>query len=181
MRAWRRRLGQRPARIVVENGYVDVTRRRHPPRRLRDPRHGRFSLGYPRRDGGEEINARIRIVEPHVTDLRHAFELDDYPCEGLLTGEFHIYGPYQTPFGFGKMTIDAGVAYGETFETATASLRFEGAGVRLDAIDVAKGGGTMTGAAFVGWDGTYSFNVDARRIPMETMQACRYPKAPLSG
>ena len=27
-----------------------------------------------------------------------------------------------------------------------------------------------TGAAFVGWDGTYSFNVDGRRIPVESLQ-----------
>ena len=30
------------------------------------------------------------------------------------------------------MQIDAGSAYGEAFETASAALRFEGTGVRLD-------------------------------------------------
>ena len=40
------------------------------------------------------------------------------------------------------MTIDDGVAYGEPFQKATASLRFDGAGVRLDGMNIAKGGGT---------------------------------------
>ena len=39
-------------------------------------------------------------------DLRHAFQLDDYPMEGLVSGDFHLYGPYERPFGFGNMAID---------------------------------------------------------------------------
>ena len=61
-------------------------------------------------------------------------------------------------------------AYDEPFETATASLRFEGSGVRLDGIEAPRPAGAMTGAAYVGWDGTYSFNVTGRRIPVETRQ-----------
>ena len=57
------------------------------------------------------------------------------------------------------------MAYGEPFETATASLRFEGTGVRLDGIEIAKSTGAITGAACVGWDGTYSFNADGRAHP----------------
>ena len=33
----------------------------------------------------------------------------------------------------------------------------------------------MTGAAFVGWDGTYSFNADGRRIPVERARGVRVP------
>ena len=128
---------------------------------------GLFSLGYPRDDGGEEIDARFRVARRDLDSLRHAFQIDDYPVSGLLTGEFHLTGEYQRPVGFGGMTIDEGVAYGEPFERATSSLRFDGAGVRLDAVEIAKGAGTVTGAAFVGWDSTYSFNADGRRIPVE--------------
>ena len=44
---------------------------------------GLFSLGYPRRDGGEEINARFRVTRRDLDGLRHAFEIDDYPVSGL--------------------------------------------------------------------------------------------------
>ena len=102
-----------------------------------------------------------------AADFKHAFDIDDYNVEGRVSGEYHLYGPYQGPFGFGTLTIDHGVAYGEPFETASGSLRFEGNGVRIDGIQLKKSSGTAEGAAFVGWNGTYSFNADGRRIPME--------------
>src|SRR6185295_5660143 len=47
--------------------------------------------------------------------------------------------------------------------------------------DIAKGGGSVKGAAYVGWDSTYSFNATATRIPVERIVALNYPRAPLSG
>ena len=41
--------------------------------------------------------------------------------------------------------------------------------MRLDGIAMLKGGTTVTGAAYVGWNGTYSFNVDGRGIAVETL------------
>ncbi len=167
MRAFDIEWGAARGSAVIENSYVDVKEvviRSGDSEILAD---GLFSLGYPRRDNGEEINARIRITRRPLIDLRHAFELDDYPLEGWLSGEFHVYGPYTRPYGFGTMTIGDGTAYHETFETATASLRLEGGGVRLDNIVVLKGGGRGTGAAYVGWDSTYQFNFDAQGIPVE--------------
>ena len=104
---------------------------------------GLFSLGYPRRDGGEEINARFRVEKRDLDGLRHAFELDDWPVSGRLSGEFHLTGDYQRPIGFGAMTINDGVAYGEPFQTGTAALRFDGEGVRLDAASITKTTGTI--------------------------------------
>ena len=74
------------------------------------------------------------------------------------------------------MTIARGIAYGEPFSEATASLRFEGDGVRLDGIDMRKGGGTVNGAAYVGWNGTYSFDVDGRGIAVDTLDADDVPR-----
>ncbi len=34
----------------------------------------------------------------------------------------------------------------------------------------------MNGAAYVGWDSTYSFNADARAFPVERIEALRYPQ-----
>ena len=110
-----------------------------------------------------------------MADLKRAFELDDYDMDGLVSGEYHVYGNYETPLGFGRLLIEDGVAYGETFESMTSALRFEGNGVRLDTIQIAKATGEATGAAWVGWDGTYSFNVDGRRIPVESLKTAAFP------
>jgi hypothetical protein len=181
MRAWDVVWGKARADLVIENSYAFVRQATMTSGDSEIIADGQFSVGYPRRDAGEEINARVRIARRPLRDLRHAFELDDYPVDGLVSGEYHVYGNYETPFGFGRLLIEKGVAYGETLDTAQSALRFEGTGVRLDGLTIAKSTGTATGAAWVGWDGNYSFEVDGRRIPVESLATVKVPRAPLSG
>ncbi|MCM3878847.1 MAG: translocation/assembly module TamB domain-containing protein [Vicinamibacterales bacterium] len=181
MRAFNVDWGSGKAALVIQNSYVDVTGGRMAKDGGEIAVDGRFSLGFPRRDRGEEMNSRIRIVNWTTTDFKHAFNIDEYDVQGILSGEYHLYGPYHGPFGFGTLAIDKGVAYGEPFDSASGTLRFEGNGVRIDGIQMKKGGGTAAGAAFVGWNGTYSFNADGRRIGMESVAALSYPNLPLHG
>ena len=110
--------------------------------------------------------------------MRTAFELYDYPVDGALGGEIHLYGKYEGPFGFGRLAIDRGVAYDEPFASGVASLRFEGPGVRLDGLEIHKAGSTITGAAYVGWDGTYSFNADGRRLAVDALDLTYFATLP---
>ncbi|PYR74588.1 MAG: hypothetical protein DMF86_18105, partial [Acidobacteria bacterium] len=181
MRAWGVMWGRGRADLTIYNSYITIVKgviEREGSQIIAD---GKFSLGYPRRDNGEEINATIQMTRRPLADLRHAFNLDDYPLDGVASGEYHLFGKYERPFGFGKLVIDQGKAWGEPFDNATASLRFEGNGVRLDSILVKKSTGQMTGAAWVGWDGNYSFNADATKIPVESISVMSFPRAPLSG
>lgn len=173
--------GDASAGIIVENGYLDVSNGIVVKDGARIETDGRFALGSPRRDDGEELNARFRVTNMPIVDLKHAFGLDDYNVDGRMSGEFDLYGKYQRPFGFGGMTIDQGVAYGEPFERGTAALRFEGRGVRLDGVELRKNAGLVTGAAFVGWDGTYSFNAGSRKLPIESMVTLPKTQDPLTG
>ncbi len=164
MRAFDVVWGSANGAVVIENAYANVKDVVLASGTATIQADGRFSLGFPRRDGGEEINARIRVLRRPLADLRHGFGLDDYDVDGLMSGEFHVYGAYQNPYGFGRMAIVDGVAYGEPFETASANVRLEGTGVRLDGIEVSKGNGRGTGAAYVAWSSaTYSFNFDGPR------------------
>jgi hypothetical protein len=151
MRAFDVVWGTITGRAVIENSYADVTEILVIENDSAMHVDGRFSLGYPRRDGGEEINARIRVIRRPLADLKHAFELDDYDMDGAFSGEFHVFGNYLTPYGFGQMAIVDGIAYGEPFETAAADVRLEGTGVRLDSLRMTKGGGRATGAAYATW------------------------------
>jgi hypothetical protein len=166
MRAWRSNWGRVRGHAVIENSYADVTEGIVELGDSRIGAEGRFSVGYPRKDGGEQINARIKASNASVRQLRSALALYEYPLEGALSGEFHLYGDYEHPFGFGTMAIEAGTAYGEPFDRATADLRFEGVGVRLDGLEIQKSGGRGVGAAFVGFDGTYSFSLNGQDLPL---------------
>ena len=146
-RAWDVVWGTGRADLAIENSYVFVSNATLTEGDSEIRADGQFSLGFPRRDGGDEIDARVKVTRRPLVDLRHAFNLDDYPVEGTVSGEYQLYGKYQTPFGFGRLNIEKGTAYGETFDVATSSLRFEGTGVRLDNIDIKKSTGGVTGAA----------------------------------
>jgi hypothetical protein len=181
MRAFNVLWGTTKGSAVIENNYADVKDAVVTSGDATIRADGRFSVGSPRRDGGEEINAVIRIDRRPVVDLRRAFGIEDYDFDGTLSGEFHVYGNYLTPFGFGTMRIVDGVAYGQPFQTSEASVRLEGNGVRLDRIGMASGGGRGTGAAFIGWNGTYSFNFDARGIGIDSIPLVTGAPLPLSG
>jgi hypothetical protein len=178
MRAWDVNWGDVDGDFVVENSYTNVSRAVIRSGLSRMDVTGQFSLGYPRADGGEQIDARIRVADRPVADFRGAFDLQDYDVDGILSGDFHVYGDYEGPHGFGRMSIVRGVAYDEPFAEAVAALRFDGAGVSLTGIEMKKGGGSVTGAAYVGWNGTYSFNVDGRGIAIETLALTTYPGYP---
>jgi translocation and assembly module TamB len=181
MRAWGVEWGSARGRTVIENSYADVTGVTIASGDSTIAADGRFSLGFPRSDGGEELNARVRLVRRPIADLRTAFGIERYPIDGLLSGEFHVFGQYRRPLGYGTLEVTGGRAYGEPFERATAALGLEGAGARLTGIEILKGGGAARGAAYVGWDASYSFDVTATAIPVESVTlAARSPVA-LSG
>ena len=179
--AWNVEWGSGSGAITVENAYLEVEEGLffQGPAQLHVG--GRFALGSPGRNGGEEINARFEMVSFSAGRVRNAFGLEGYDVSGLLTGEIRLFGQYRSPFGFGRLTLDNPVAYGEPFDAAAAGLRFEGDGVRIDGLDVRKGEGQVTGAAFIRWDGTYSFNADGRDIEMASIESVRYAQAPLDG
>ena len=86
MRAWDVQWGRTAADLVIENSYVTISKALIQEGESTIAAEGRFSLGYPRKDNGEEINAVIRMTRRTLRDLRHAFQLDDYPVEGIASG-----------------------------------------------------------------------------------------------
>jgi hypothetical protein len=180
MRAWDVTWGAVRGKALIQNSYVDVSNVTITSGESVIKTDGRYSIGFPRKDGGEQINARIQIAKRPVADLRHAFAIDEYDIEGFLNGEFQIAGEYLRPNGSGRMEIVNGVFYGEPVESASSSVMLEGKGARLPNIQILKGGGRGTGNVYIGWDGTYSFSFDARAIPAESITASKTIGFPIS-
>ena len=170
VRAWNVEWGAGRGEFLVENSYLDViggSFRRGDSALLID---GQFSLAWPRRDDGEEMNAVVRLESFPAAQVRAAFGLrEGYLIEGPATGEMRLYGAYRRLFGVGRLRLDEPTAYGEPFDHAVADLRFEGAGVRLNGLEIRKGAGSATGAAFFEWDSSYSFNLDARGVDVGSL------------
>ena len=184
MRAWDVTWGRATGHLVIENSYLDLS----------DGvmangeggtihTEGRYSLGYPRADQGEEMNAHVRIEGWPLKDLRHAFVLDDWPVDGLVSqADFQLHGGYQTLRGTGQMRLDRGTAWGEGFDEVTGDLIFEGNGLRMPNAVIVKGPGRIVGEAWIGWaDSTYYFSAEGSDIPVETLDTFRFERAPLTG
>jgi hypothetical protein len=192
MRSWDVVWGRARADLVIENSYVTVTNslvgESAEPGVARMTANGRYSLGYPRADGGEQFDARIKIDDWPLVDFRHAFLLDDWPVTGTAFADLRLYGDYEGPDGFGRIRVTPGTGWEETFDSFAARASFERVGMRLDEIEVTKSTGIARGAAYVGWPapqnnewGTYSFTFDAERIPVESLVSFTVPDADLTG
>jgi len=178
--AWNVDWGHGSGELIVEDGFLDVANGLFRDSESRLHVNGRFALGPPP-EGEEEINASFEIDGIPAQYLRDAFSLEGYPIDGPLYGDIRLYGAYRRPYGFGRLRIGEGTAYGETFEQTDAGLRFEGDGVWLDGLTVAKGFGEVTGAMYVRWDGTYSVNADARNLDLMTSRVFDQPGAEVGG
>ena len=180
IRAWNVPWGVGRGAITVENGYLDVSDAQFAQGDATLRVGGRFALGG-RGDGQDEIDATFDVASLPAERVRRAFGLRGYDIDGPLIGALRLFGRYRRPYGVGRLTLDRPLAYGESFDSAAAGLRFEGAGVRIEGLEVRKGGGVVTGAAFIGWDGTYSFNAAGRDIAVASLDAARVDRVRLGG
>ncbi|HEX5071457.1 MAG TPA: translocation/assembly module TamB domain-containing protein, partial [Vicinamibacterales bacterium] len=185
MRAWGRIWGRTTGHVLVENSYLNVTDGRI--EYLEGGRiltSGKYSLGYPRADGGEELHAHIRAEDMPLAPLRDAFGLKDWPIDGRLTlADLNLTGAYEKPGGGGTMRLDQAVAWKEPIDSASGTLAFENDGsVRLSSIEIIKGPGKVSGNAWLSW-ATDSFFVvaDGSNMPVDALQNFRLQKTPLSG
>ena len=168
---------------VIDNRYVDVTNAAITSSAGGSIRTtGRYSLGFPRADGGEEMRAHVTVENWPLTDLRHAFDLDDWSVDGQIASlDLDINGPYTGPSGSGTLRLSDGVAWKEHFESAEGALTLHGTGLNVDRIAMTKGTGRVTGAALINWDGTYSFDAAGQGIKVESLDNFKVEQAPLTG
>ena len=189
MRAFKVLWGAGTGEIAVENSYLQLTNGRVEygagGGRVIIP-SGRFALGYPRTDGGEEINASIRVEDMPMKPLKEAFELADWPVEGTVElAELTLTGHYEKPSGTGQMKIVNGTAWEEPFDLVTGRLDFKGDGsLEVNEMKMSKSGGEIRGNAVVDWeDNTYGFHAETEGpgIPMQALQNFAVEQAPLTG
>lgn len=188
MRAWEVLWGSTRGDVSIENSYLTVSNSVIGDGAAKIVANGKYSLGFPRADGGEEIDARITVDGWPLVDFRTFFELQDWPVEGTLFSDVQIYGRYRGPEGFGLLRVQPGTAWEETFDLFTARLSFEGAkGMRIDGAEARKSTGFVRGAGYIGWPatpegfGTYSFTFDGEKIPVESLVSFTVPGADLTG
>jgi translocation and assembly module TamB len=183
MYAWDVNWGPASGDLVIQNGYLDITNGViGKPDGSFIRADGRFALGYPRKDAGEEMNARVVVKDWPLLDVKTAFEQQDWPVEGTIAhADLTLRGPYEGLFGSGELRITNGVAWDEPFDSAAGRLKFEGTGVFVEGMEIAKAKGWLRGSAQLFWSGRFSFNAEGDRIPVESLESFRVEGLPLTG
>ena len=185
MRAFGDIWGRASGDVVIENSYLNLTNGRITYGEVGTiATSGRFALGYPRADGGDEINATVRAQSLPIEVLRHAFNLGDWPVDAhLALADITLNGKYDKPSGSGTMRLEQGVAWGEPFDFATADLRFGGNGsVEMLKVVVGKGESRITGSAAVNWaEETFYIRAGSESMPLQELTIFRFDRAPLTG
>jgi TamB, inner membrane protein subunit of TAM complex len=187
MHAWDVDWGRASGDIAIENGYMEIKNGKiEHESGGRVVTNGRYALGYPRPDGGEEINAHVHVENMPLVPLRKAFQLDDWPMDGTVeSADMVLTGKYEQPGGAGEMKLANGTAWEEPFDTATARLVFKGNGsLEVNQIVMEKGAGRIRGNALVDWEqNRYGFHAEteAPGIPMQALKNFQVEAAPLTG
>ena len=146
---------------------------------------GLFSLGYPaarRRRGDRRALPRHAVATSTACATRSS--IDDYPVSGpadpassTCTGGYRAPDRLRRDDDRRRRRVRRAVRAGRPrrcASTAPASASTASTSRRAAA--------RITGAAFVGWDSTYSFNADGRRIPLRrASRRSPYPRAAAVG
>ena len=178
--AWSVDWGRGEGDFVLEDNILDVTSGRFDDGASVLAIDGAFAIGPPP-PGREELDVRFELEGLPTGRVRAAFGLEGYAIDAPSYGQVRLYGAYGEPFGFGRLSLTDGVAYGEPFDEAEADLRFDGNGVWLDGMTISQGDGEVTGAMYIRWNATYSVNADARNLDLAASNFMRSFGMPVDG
>ena len=179
MRAWNVVWGKEPRRRGDREQLRGRQERRHQRRGVRDRGGGLFSLQVSAQGRRRADQRRVRLNRRPMADLKRV------RARRLRHGRARLRrvsrlrrlrdaARLRSPPGRGGRGLRRDLRVDVVLASAS---RAPACGSTRQ---IAKATGEATGAAFVGWDGTYSFNIDGRRIPVESLKLA-FPKAPLSG
>jgi len=83
------------------------------------------------------------------------------PLELTATGELSFRGTGREFTGTGHLDLDAGVAYGESFDRGSLSVKLTTSRISFPHVQLEKKAGTVRGEGWIGFDGTYDAHVES--------------------
>lgn len=105
-------------------------------------------------DGGSSIDAQLQLADAQVPDLLEiAGQKQKIPVTGTITANAQVAGTLENLNGNGHVSLKDGVAYGESYENASADLSAKGknvdatnVSVRLHGMQISGNGGYDIGS-----------------------------------
>lgn len=123
--------------------------------------HGSVDLS-----GKEPVySARLRVLQSDVVNIVALF-YKQLPLELSAVGELTFQGTARNYSGNGYLKLDAGSAYGESFVRGAITASLTTGKISFPQVVLYKDQGRVTATGWIGFDGTYSADLESRGIDL---------------
>jgi translocation and assembly module TamB len=123
-------------------------------------------------------DARLDVIRSDLVNIVALF-YQPLPLQLSAKGELSFNGTAKQYSGSAFLSLDAGKAYGESFDSGEIKVSLSTGGISFPQVVVYKGSGVVKGTGWIGFDGTYSSAVQARYIDLSEVDLIR--PVPVSG
>ena len=123
--------------------------------------HGSVDLS-----GKEPVySARLQVLRSDVVNIVALF-YEQLPLKLSAVGELTFQGTAQNYSGNGYLKLDAGSAYGESFDRGAITASLTTGKIAFPQVVLYKGQGMVKATGWIGFDGTYSADLESRGIDL---------------
>ena len=109
--------------------------------------------------------ARLKAIRSDVASIVMLF-YGPLPLHLNATGELSFNGTLRDYTGSGRLAFENGSAYDESFTRGTLSLSLTTNKISFPEISLTKGSGTVEASGWIGFDGTYSANIESHDVKL---------------
>ena len=116
---------------------------------------------------GKELayTARLQVLQSDVVSIVSLF-YEPLPLKMTAKGVLSFLGSGSTYSGSGYLTFDGGSAYGESFSRGTITAALSTGRISFPQVMLYKERGMVKGTGWIGFDGTYSANLESKDIDL---------------
>jgi autotransporter translocation and assembly factor TamB len=123
-------------------------------------------------------DARLDVIRSDAGNIVALF-YRPLPLQISAKGEIVFTGTAKQYSGSAFLSLDAGKAYGESFDSGTVKVSLNTGRISFPQVVVYKGSGVVKGTGWIGFDGTYSAAVQSRFVDLSEVDLVR--PMPVSG
>jgi autotransporter translocation and assembly factor TamB len=109
------------------------------------------------------MSARLKVIRSDVVSIVALF-YKTIPLRLSATGELSFNGTLHDFTGSGRLVLEPGNAYGESFTRGTITASLTKDKIAFPQVLLNKGSGMVKGKGWIGFDGTYSANIESRGV-----------------
>lgn len=136
-------------------------------------------------DGSMDFNepeplytANLQVIHSDVVSIVSLF-YKPLPLEMSATGELSFKGTGSDFTGTGRLSLEAGKAYGEAFDKGLITATLTRNKITFPQVVLYKGSGVVKATGWIGFDGTYAASLTSRYVSLSEVNIL--PGMPLDG